>query len=43
MVEALSKGDPEIWEPTPEKIAKWEAELDEAKAELADLTKAHPT
>ncbi|MDG4876552.1 hypothetical protein P9273_15765 [Mesorhizobium sp. WSM4935] len=43
MVEALSTGDPEIWEPTPEKIAKWEAELDEAKAELADLTKANPT
>ncbi|RWD50854.1 MAG: hypothetical protein EOS25_04935 [Mesorhizobium sp.] len=43
MVEALTDGDPEIWEPTPEKVAKWQAELDEAKAELADLTNADRT
>ena len=42
MIEALTVGDPEIWDPTTEKIAKWEAELDEAKAELADLTSTNP-
>ncbi|MDG4898464.1 hypothetical protein P9272_33600 [Mesorhizobium sp. WSM4976] len=43
MVEALTAGDPVIWEPTPEKIAKWQAELEEAQAELADLINADRT
>lgn len=37
MLRALKMGDPEIWEPTPEKIAQYEAELADAQAELAAL------
>ncbi|WP_292664443.1 hypothetical protein [Mesorhizobium sp.] len=43
MIRALTMGDPEIWEPTPEKIAEYKAELAEAEAELADLNNADRT
>lgn len=38
MLSALKMGDAEVWEPTPEKIEYYEAELAEAQAELDALT-----
>lgn len=38
MLGALKMGDPDVWEPTPEKIADYEAELAETQAELDALT-----
>jgi hypothetical protein len=37
MLNALTEGDPDVWEPTPEKISHWQAELEEAKAELTEF------
>lgn len=43
MLRALTMGDPEVWEPTPEKIREWQTYLDEAEAELAAWNNADRT